>query len=733
MKNTENGLTIVLNNQNNAQTLIEKLSRLLIGAVTVLSIWGMGRSIFPLSVLITALAVLLPAMLIDWRQKWYPCALAGVGTVVFLFVLVCREGVASCLGATGNEVAEILTAQTGYYFHRFETQGQTLEGSVAVGMILGLAVTRIVRANNLVPMLVFGAIIFAGCGFEVLQADLWLAVYLLGVLMILAKMASGSGKAILWTGGLAMVLGFCVLLVCGLLDFQPEASEHLENLIHQLRYEDGSNPLPEGDLSDVGIFNPPEDAALEITMEQWESVYLRGFVGSRYTGNGWEEEDGTVLADSAELLYTLQKNYFHPFEQLAAANETLDKKPDHPITVKVLGACKAYSYLPYGIGGVELDYRDLTEPAVNAFTGNLYAVDEAYLAQKELSDGAGASEYLDAEAAYREWVYEKYLEIPEEAAGLLAQNLGTSEQVLTTTQAKEQILAWLDETLTYDEYATTRAGETDLSKYLVEVSAYGYSVHYATLGTLAVRSMGIPARYVEGYLIRQNVAATMGAGETLVLTQEYAHAWVEYYLDGIGWIPFEVTPGYENELVYQLPPDGTGIQNQESIQKTQPPESDEPPIKQETDPGSQTKLHATKIIQNILLLILLLELLAFLARMIFLRKKLKKRVSRFHEENSREVLLDCLSYQYELLETMGLRKRNVPIMKRRMDISQILFGEDVMPVLLTAQELSFSNHSISEQQRQQVLEALERVREVWRNQTPLFKRIRLKWIQCRVL
>lgn len=31
----------------------------------------------------------------------------------------------------------------------------------------------------------------------------------------------------------------------------------------------------------------------------------------------------------------------------------------------------------------------------------------------------------------------------------------------------------------------------------------------------------------------------------VVLTEADAHAWAEYYLDGIGWIPFETTPGFE--------------------------------------------------------------------------------------------------------------------------------------------------------------------------------------------
>ena len=33
----------------------------------------------------------------------------------------------------------------------------------------------------------------------------------------------------------------------------------------------------------------------------------------------------------------------------------------------------------------------------------------------------------------------------------------------------------------------------------------------------------------------------------ILSVNSHAHAWAEYYLDGMGWIPFEVTPGYVDE------------------------------------------------------------------------------------------------------------------------------------------------------------------------------------------
>ena len=74
------------------------------------------------------------------------------------------------------------------------------------------------------------------------------------------------------------------------------------------------------------------------------------------------------------------------------------------------------------------------------------------------------------------------------------------------------------------------------------VTARGYSVHYATAAVLMLRYCGVPARYAEGYYLSGQDAAS--GEQTFELDETHAHAWAEYYLTGVGWVPFEVTPGY---------------------------------------------------------------------------------------------------------------------------------------------------------------------------------------------
>ncbi|MBO7340060.1 MAG: hypothetical protein J6U66_08345 [Lachnospiraceae bacterium] len=89
--------------------------------------------------------------------------------------------------------------------------------------------------------------------------------------------------------------------------------------------------------------------------------------------------------------------------------------------------------------------------------------------------------------------------------------------------------------------------DEDPIEYFLNHPRKGYCTHYASAATLLLRSVGVPARYVTGYIV---TAASFekqkdGSYEAQVIDRN-GHAWVEIYLDDIGWVPFEMTPGYES-------------------------------------------------------------------------------------------------------------------------------------------------------------------------------------------
>lgn len=84
----------------------------------------------------------------------------------------------------------------------------------------------------------------------------------------------------------------------------------------------------------------------------------------------------------------------------------------------------------------------------------------------------------------------------------------------------------------------------------------GFCQWYAPTMAVVLRHLGIPARIVEGFLPGER------SGNSEVIRNSNAHAWVEVYFPGYGWVTFDPTggnlPGQLPEAVPSGPPDAVG-------------------------------------------------------------------------------------------------------------------------------------------------------------------------------
>ena len=72
----------------------------------------------------------------------------------------------------------------------------------------------------------------------------------------------------------------------------------------------------------------------------------------------------------------------------------------------------------------------------------------------------------------------------------------------------------------------------------------GYCVHFAHAAVFLFRSQGIPARVALGYAVQTK---TRGSGSAILIAGNMAHAWPEIFIDGVGWVTFDVYPERSDE------------------------------------------------------------------------------------------------------------------------------------------------------------------------------------------
>ena len=94
---------------------------------------------------------------------------------------------------------------------------------------------------------------------------------------------------------------------------------------------------------------------------------------------------------------------------------------------------------------------------------------------------------------------------------------------------------WLADNCRYTLNVDYPPAERDFVSYFLLDSREGYCSYFASAMAVLCRAAGLPARYVEGYSLRA------APGESVVLTGEDAHAWVEVYFNGVGWLTFDPT------------------------------------------------------------------------------------------------------------------------------------------------------------------------------------------------
>ena len=134
-----------------------------------------------------------------------------------------------------------------------------------------------------------------------------------------------------------------------------------------------------------------------------------------------------------------------------------------------------------------------------------------------------------------------YLEVP---ADLPARDVALAHRLVRGAKGPYErvraILNYLRRTYPYDLSIPHFPPHVDQVDYFLFDQRRGYCEHFASALAVLARTVGVPTRLVTGYAPG---SYDMFTGYWDIRTAD-AHAWVEAYFAGIGWVPFDPTPGF---------------------------------------------------------------------------------------------------------------------------------------------------------------------------------------------
>lgn len=712
--------------------------------------------------------------------------LIGIVSFLLLLVIVFNRHFINGLYIIYEQVAHIFTMQTSRIIRPFEV---TIDASeevfseqlFSVCFLIGIVFLSYfivkVRSNWSLSLLVVSVI-----GFEVwtnIKPNLFIHVsfyFIILVIYILFYMADRHTVKELLT--VAIVTFILLGGIYGAMYFieSPKTYEkqpivkQIENKLlskwKDFRYEKKhTHNFTNGDFTQLEPLDVNEEVALEVIMSDPISVYLRGFVGVTYTSERWRELDSGKYDEAFDMLYWLDQDAFHPLEQLYALNQVLNGEVEtNKVSVQNVNGDSQYLYTPYELSMTPKqkreNYKELDQTFLsNGFFGERYytfdttenivtqypaLANELYKSRKN----EDVNNYITYESYYNDFVYDAYTDVPENISMMLENHIGKVQtedlnEHVPYEWAIHKITSYLEENIAYDKEVEVFQMEEDFLMQFLEKERKGYAPHFATAATVMFRYFDIPARYVEGYIISPELIKDVDPYEKLLVNGTHAHAWTEIYIDEIGWIPIEVTPGYEDvmekidlsdypsgasdsdvESMYEEPEDGFNDGKQEIEDES---------IIEEMNNEPKESLHWLIWLIVIVGFILIIALLLYIIYIVRRRIRLKKFIQSFEVDEVNVVVNRIFSYVLFLMTYDGIRFKGGSIISYLPKIKQI-YGEQYCSLFEEAWKLHqrslYRKEPLTEDAREVMLDFYKQSLKTVIQDKSMLVKIKMKYIDA---
>ncbi len=200
-----------------------------------------------------------------------------------------------------------------------------------------------------------------------------------------------------------------------------------------------------------------------------------------------------------------------------------------------------YSTLSMVIRLTEEELEAVYRKSFPGYTARLLADLEALMFDEDqMADIEGLASFLRNEQEILEYAKAHDLQLPDTVTDRTRDLAARLTEVLETDYDRAKAIErYLSSSYPYTLKPPALPRDVDFVDHFLFEGKAGYCTYYATAMTVMCRTLGIPARYVEGF-----AKSKLAREDYFIVTGNEAHAWTEIYLDGVGWIAMEPTaPG----------------------------------------------------------------------------------------------------------------------------------------------------------------------------------------------
>lgn len=270
-----------------------------------------------------------------------------------------------------------------------------------------------------------------------------------------------------------------------------------------------------------------------------EARRWRGVVYDRYSGVGWtmeEREYREVAPDADDLKLAssdLERSEIEQHIKLVRTKGDLLFAASLPRSVSVPVRAEMESWTAGQGGGEFADaYTDLgaIRALVGPYRGQEYVV---------VSAVSRASEEALREAGidYPRRTWQRYTALPRTVPTRVRALARSLTRAYDNPYDKAIAIESYLRTFTYDLGAPPPPEGRDVVDFFLFDSKVGYCDYFSSSMVVMLRSLGIPARVVAGYL----PGLWDVEREVYVVRESDSHSWPEVYFPGYGWVEFEPT------------------------------------------------------------------------------------------------------------------------------------------------------------------------------------------------